>query len=282
MAPQTMAQQYNNSLLMTQSITEETVASHLADFTNSHSIRLFARTLLPVFRPGMLTQTECDRIMMALLPLLLETVDPYFLKFCARFLTPDAYEEVIDERNVSHMCGYPLCSRVPKNGTGAYKIEFMSKRIPIVHAYLTKFCTKEHAQSSRFYEKQLSDESLFSRKDVTFLRYGQCKYEAQIALLEELQHMVMTEGKSLDEVIMQFAEMSFVNGGHLHQQLQESVGQTEGNLDGLSDAMKGFHFEVQERDPTKPSMDDLVGVEEDLEGDASVIEGYRSIYNNGQ
>lgn len=279
-----MAQEYNNSLLIGQKMTDDQVATHFAGFTNSYSIKLFSRTLKPVFRPGMLTQSECERVMMALLPLLLETVDPFFLKFCARFLTPDAYAEVIDERNVSHMCGYPLCSRVPTNGQGSYKIEFMSKRIPIVHTYLTKFCSKDHAQSSQFYEKQLSDESLFSRKDVTYLGYGHSAYEVQIALLEELQHMAHTEQKSLDEVIVQFAQMSFVNGGQLQQRLQESTGQaaTVAALDGLSDAMKGFHFKVAERDPAKPSMDDLVGVDEDLEGDSSVIEGYRSIYNHGQ
>lgn len=277
-----MAQEYNNALLQGQVITDEQVANHFAGYTNSYSIKVFSRTLKHVFRPGFLTQGESEQVMMALLPLLLDTVDPFFLKFCARFLTPDAYSEVIDERNISHICGYPLCAKVPTNSQGDYKIEFMSKRIPVVHAYLTKFCSKEHAQSSRFFEKQLSDESLFSRRDVTFLGYGKSSYEVQIALLEELQHVAATERKSLDEVILQFAEMSFASGTQMHQQLQESMGQTDNNVDGLSDAMKGFHFKVQERDPTKPSMDDLVSVEEDLEGDASVVEGYRSIYNHGQ
>lgn len=294
-----MAQRLQTSLVSFQELSDAEVANYFADFTNSYSIRQFSRALKPVFRPGFLTQRECERLMMALLPLLLETVDPYFLKFSARFLTPDDYSEVVDERNVSHMCGYPLCAKVPTNAQGNYKIEFMSKRIPIVHAHLTKFCSREHAQSSRFFEKQLSSESAFSRRDIAYLPYGQCAYEVQMALLEELLHVASAESKSLDEVVNQFAAMSFVSGPRMHQQLQESVaeGQDEqqqqkggnsgnGNgssgLDGLSDAMRGFHFKVEERDPTKPSMDDLVSFEEDLEGDSTVVEGYRSIYNHGQ
>lgn len=274
-----MPQEFN-SLTMDQNMTDEQVADHFAGFTNSYSIKLFSRTLKPMFRPGMLTQGECSRIMLALLPILLDTVDPYFLKFCARFLTPEDYLEVIDERNISHMCGYPLCSRVPTNTQGNYKIDFKSKNISIVYPYLTNFCSKEHAQSSTFYQRQLSDESLFSRKDVTYLGYGQSPWERQIALLEELQHVATTEHKSLDEVIVQFSQMSVASQ---QSQSGNQAGVGESNyLDSLSEEMKAFHFQVQERDPTKPSMDDLIGVEEDLEGDSSVIEGYRSIYNHGQ
>lgn len=261
-------------------LSDEDIANHFAGFTNSYSIKLLSKTLKPFFRPGMLTQQECYKISLALLPILLETVDPYFLKFCARFLTPDDFQEVIDERNISHTCGYPLCSKIPTNTQGKYKIDFKSTHFSIIYPYLTNFCSKEHAQSAKFYQKQLSDESMFLRRDITYLPYGESKYERQMALLEELQHMASTENKSLDDVIVQFANMSVVGS---HQQSEHQAAAEESNIiDKLSEQMKGFNFAVEERDPTKPSMDDFIGVEDDLEGDPAVIEGYRTIYNNGQ
>ncbi|KAF5115279.1 hypothetical protein DV454_002429 [Geotrichum candidum] len=264
-------------------LSDEEIAAYFADFTNSHFIKTLARTTLKqFFRPGMLTQLECYKLSFALLPLLLETVDPYFLKFCARFLTPDDFEEVIDERNISHTCGYPLCSKVPTNNKGKYKIDFKSSQFSIVHPFLTKFCSKEHAQSATFYKKQLSDESVFLRRDICYLPYGKSHYERQIALLEELQHTAATSNMSLDDVVMEFANMSFNrNKTSSGNDAKNNVGVGESNyIDGLSEQMKGFNFSIEERDPNKPSMDDLIGVDTDLEGDHTVIEGYRTVYNN--
>lgn len=279
-SPQELSQQ---ALQQLPQLTDDQIAAHFADFTNSHSIKLLARTTLKqFFHPGMITQLECYKLSFSLLPLLLDTVDPYFLKFCSRFLTPSDFEEVIDERNISHTCGYPLCSKIPTNNQGKYKIDFKSSHFSIIHPYLTKFCSKEHAQSATFYQKQLSDESVFLRKDVCYLPYGKCKYERQIALLEELQQMAATSNMSLDDVIVDFANMSFRgNNSTSSSGVEKNVGVGESNyIDGLSEQMKAFDFSIEERDPSKPSMDDLVGVEDGHEGNHRIIEGYQTVYNN--
>lgn len=87
---------------------------YMADGTNSYYIKAFTKVISPYFRPGTLSRSECDRIAMGLLSMLVDTVDLYFLKFSARFLTPEDFEEVITERNIVHTCGYPLCAQVPK------------------------------------------------------------------------------------------------------------------------------------------------------------------------
>lgn len=87
---------------------------YIANGTNSYYIKAFTKAISPYFRPGALTRRESDRVMMSLLSFLVDTVDQYFMKFSARFLTPDDFEEVINERNIVHTCGYPLCAKVPK------------------------------------------------------------------------------------------------------------------------------------------------------------------------
>lgn len=91
-----------------------TLEDYFANETNSYYIKSFARNLSLFFRPGTLTQKESEKIQMSLLSFLIDTVDLYFLKFSARFLTPDDFEEVVNERNIVHICGYPLCSNIPK------------------------------------------------------------------------------------------------------------------------------------------------------------------------
>lgn len=90
-----------------------TYDDYYAGDTHSFYIKRFASVISPYYRPGTLTKSEVDKITINLLSFMVETVDNYFLKFAARFLTPDDFDDIVAERNIIHTCGYPLCAKVP-------------------------------------------------------------------------------------------------------------------------------------------------------------------------
>ena len=138
-----------------------------------------------------LTMRESEFLTLELLTLLCDShvSDPKTLKYLARFLTPEAYDDLIEERNINNLCGYPLCKSPPernKNEKSHYSSKsdvahsytvshqhdaiiqrFLWENNP--YAYLSKYCSKIHYRSSQLYQIQLSDEALFARTGIHLL-----------------------------------------------------------------------------------------------------------------
>ncbi|KAK2503100.1 hypothetical protein MC885_014015 [Smutsia gigantea] len=62
--------------------------------------------------------------------LLEESITEEFLRECGKFITPAHYSDVVDERSIIKLCGYPLCQKkleiVPKQ---KYKISTKTNKV---------------------------------------------------------------------------------------------------------------------------------------------------------
>jgi len=239
-------------------------------------------------RPGLLTPKECSQILLSIVELMTDGCDVDGLKFASRFLTPDDYEDIVVERNILHKCGYPLCNKDPKGIRQEHQINHRTPEMILPSTYRSKSCTKEHYQASLFYEKQLDDGPLFSRRDVTYRPYGTfAEYELQIALMEEVQLMSQTQNKSLKDVIQELKGLSLNGRSGLattlttHAVRRHSMDNpADPFLVGLSNQIKSVKLaegdvKLIERDPTIPRLD---AGQEPMEGDAARVEGYATIY----
>lgn len=182
-----------------------------------------------------LSPGEASRLLLLITELLLDHfVDLQLLKFLSRFLTPQIYDEIIEERNIEHQCGYITCNKSPKqnvrrlsvisNGSAStlpafaspgasatsmtkYQIYNRKPSMILPNTYLSQYCCKEHYQASLFYRNQLSLEAVFARKDIMVappFPAIRSWYENTITCLEEVlaKHRELKEqGKTLGEVI---------------------------------------------------------------------------------
>ncbi|PVH17419.1 uncharacterized protein CXQ87_000304 [Candidozyma duobushaemuli] len=87
------------------------------------------------------------------------------------------------------------------------------------NTYLSQYCCKDHYQASMFYRNQLSEEAVFSRKDITvvppFATIDGQWYENNITCLEEVlaKHRELKEqGKTLTDVIAMMSGLSVADG----------------------------------------------------------------------
>ncbi|KHC31992.1 hypothetical protein MGO_04524 [Candida albicans P76055] len=195
------------------------------------TIERFLPFLEPFEGKELLTPSECSKLSLIIVEVLVDRyVDFKLLKFLSRFLTQELYDELIEERNIEHACGYIKCNRSPKslvrrlsmnsngitpagseNDPGAstkYQIYNRKPTMILPNTYLSQYCCKEHYQASIFYRNQLSNEALFSRKNIfTTPPFSSDKfnwYENSITCLEEViaKHKELKQyGKSISEVI---------------------------------------------------------------------------------
>lgn len=194
-------------------------------------VQSFIEYLKPFSDKELASPAEASRILLIIAELLIDhTVDLDLLKFLSRFLTQQTYDEIIEEKNIEHQCGYPLCNNSPKqqvrrlssnsNGTTSAglgesststKFQIYNRKPSMIlpNTYLSQYCCKEHYQASLFYRNQLSQEAIFARKDILRISpfpsdYGTTWYENGITCLEEVlaKHKELKkQGKSLSEVI---------------------------------------------------------------------------------
>ncbi|CAN6649028.1 RNA polymerase II subunit B1 CTD phosphatase Rtr1p [Trichomonascus vanleenenianus] len=226
----------------------------------------FSAFIKPLQRPGALTAREASAVQLALVELLTDGVDPDMLKFAARFLTPEDYEEIVLERNILHLCGYPLCNRDPKGVKKAHQINYRPTAMPLPLQFLSQYCTKEHYQSSKFYSAQLSEQPLFSRIDVTYYPYGSMEYELQTVLLEEVEHISETQNRSMKSIIEDFKALS-VSGEHQPNSPREPA---DPKLVALTNELKSIT--LRERSGERIDAYD----DGEMSNDPNVIEGYKA------
>lgn len=120
--------------------------------------------------------------------------DEATLKYLARLMTPEIYTDLVDERNLNHRCGYPLCSGAPERIRDPFSLDQVTKRFlweNNPYAYLSKYCNKFHFRCSQFYQVQLSEEAIFSRTGVHLIHDTENMKKSQddkfnVTLFEEL------------------------------------------------------------------------------------------------
>lgn len=241
------------------------------------TVDAFLVQLAPYANKDLITPLEASAIQLKIAELVLDnSVDVPLLKFLSRFLTQVSYDELVEERNIDHQCGYLLCGKCPRHQVrrlshssgGASKLETSVRyqiwnRKPsmiLPNTYLSQYCCKEHYQALLFYRNQLSLEAVFSRKDITMLppfpNIPGSWYENNITCLEEVlaKHREMKEhGKSLADVIAMMNGLSVADGA---------------NDPETNDLVKMIHdFDIVERDPNADEVNDDSNDDNDNEND---------------
>ncbi|XP_068820694.1 putative RNA polymerase II subunit B1 CTD phosphatase RPAP2 isoform X2 [Capricornis sumatraensis] len=97
--------------------------------------------------------------------LLEENISEEFLRECGKFITPAHYSDVVDERSIIKLCGYPLCQNklgiVPKQ---KYKISTKTNKVYDIterKCFCSNFCYK----ASKFFEAQIPKSPVWIREE---------------------------------------------------------------------------------------------------------------------
>lgn len=200
----------------------------------------FIPLLQPFANKELLTPTDASKLIFMITELLLDHhVDMPLLKFLSRFLTLESYDDIIEERNIEHQCGYIICDQSPshrirrlssnsngttivKDGNGETKFQIYNRKPSIIlpNTFSSQYCCKQHYQASLFYRNQLSPEAIFARKNIMVLspfpesmsswfENTITSLEEVLAKHEELRH----QGKSLMEVVEMMGALSMHDDG---------------------------------------------------------------------
>ncbi|XP_033105309.1 putative RNA polymerase II subunit B1 CTD phosphatase rpap2 [Anneissia japonica] len=94
---------------------------------------------------------------------LLDNQDEQFLIDCSRFILPDHYKDVVEERAIAKQCGYPTCDKTlgppPKQ---KYHISMKSNKVYDITDRKC-FCSNTCYKSSKYYAAQISSVPLWMR-----------------------------------------------------------------------------------------------------------------------
>ncbi|XP_073667215.1 putative RNA polymerase II subunit B1 CTD phosphatase RPAP2 isoform X4 [Tursiops truncatus] len=116
--------------------------------------------------------------------LLEENITEEFLRECGKFITPAHYSDVVDERSIIKLCGYPLCRKklgiVPKQ---KYKISTKTNKVYDIterKCFCSNFCYK----ASKFFEAQIPKTPVWVREeercpDFQLLQEGQSGHSGE-------------------------------------------------------------------------------------------------------
>jgi hypothetical protein len=91
-----------------------------------------------------------------------ESVSAATLCKVARWLQPQTYDEIVEERCVQSLCGYPLCSNPPEEQESKYRIS-LSQRKVFDQSERASYCSLACLQKSRYYAMQLSEDPVWVR-----------------------------------------------------------------------------------------------------------------------
>ncbi|XP_037357294.1 putative RNA polymerase II subunit B1 CTD phosphatase RPAP2 [Talpa occidentalis] len=130
-------------------------------------------------------KTEFERKALHIVEQLLEeNITEEFLRECGKFITPAHYSDVVDERSIIKLCGYPLCQKklgiVPKQ---KYKISTKTNKVYDIterKCFCSNFCYK----ASKFFEAQIPETPVWVREeerhpDFQLLQEGQSGHSGE-------------------------------------------------------------------------------------------------------
>ncbi|CAG8678325.1 11275_t:CDS:2, partial [Funneliformis caledonium] len=80
----------------------------------------------------------------------------------AKYLLPQHYFEIVEERNADNLCGYPICNKDRQEIQGQFRISNQARKIYDI-SELKCYCSTVCFTSSKFFVTQLSDEPVYMR-----------------------------------------------------------------------------------------------------------------------
>lgn len=184
----------------------------------------FENLIGPYKGKATLMPRECNKLLFELIEFtMVDNIDKLVLKVLSRYLTMKTYEEIVDERNNEHYCGYPLCNVRDEKKIRYQEMNTVVKKLKLPKYYNSRFCCKQHYLSSEFYKFQLDEEVLFMRDhlDVEFLSPESS--ESKIVLLDEYLQKGLDDGMA--HITSKLREVNIDDEvvEHFGAQLSESV-----------------------------------------------------------
>lgn len=134
--------------------------------------------------------------------LAVETVDPETLLSIAKYIEPYHYEEIVEERFLSKLCGYPICKNAHKK-IPSQKYQISSKLNKVYDIGDRKrYCSAECYKSSKYLETQISSVPIWLRNTSEYLKNDGAK---QISLLNSASNSLTNQSKTYhDEYDLKF------------------------------------------------------------------------------
>ncbi|KAM4896083.1 putative RNA polymerase II subunit B1 CTD phosphatase RPAP2 [Sylvia borin] len=121
---------------------------------------------------------ECEKKALSIVEQLLEEdITEEFLLSCGKSITPSHYKDIVDERSIIKLCGYPLCQNklenVPKQ---KYRISTKTNRVYDITERKC-FCSNFCYRASKYFEAQISKSPVWMREeekppDIELLKEG--------------------------------------------------------------------------------------------------------------
>ncbi|CAK6441339.1 unnamed protein product [Pipistrellus nathusii] len=159
--------------------------------------------------------------------LLEENITEEFLIECGKFITPAHYGDVVDERSIIKLCGYPLCHKklgiVPKQ---KYKISTKTNKVYDIterKCFCSNFCYK----ASKVFEAQIPKTPVWVREE---------ERHPDIQLLQEGQSGHSGEEVQLFNKAIKTSDVD--NPGHIEKQYESNFSST--HSDSSSDNEQDF------------------------------------------
>ncbi|XP_009954591.1 PREDICTED: putative RNA polymerase II subunit B1 CTD phosphatase RPAP2, partial [Leptosomus discolor] len=128
---------------------------------------------------AMKKKIECEKKALYIVEQLLEeNITEEFLLNSGKFITPSHYKDIVDERSIIKLCGYPLCQNklenVPKQ---KYRISTKTNRVYDITERKC-FCSNFCYRASKYFEAQISKSPVWMREeekppDIELLKEGQ-------------------------------------------------------------------------------------------------------------
>ncbi|KAG0302861.1 RNA polymerase II associated protein 2 [Linnemannia gamsii] len=93
---------------------------------------------------------------------LLDPVTEETLGEAANRIKQSHYREIVEERNIANLCGYPLCAKPPRDIKGKFRISLQERKVFDI-SVLKQYCSSTCLTASRWLEGQLTEDPLYLR-----------------------------------------------------------------------------------------------------------------------
>ncbi|KAJ1934117.1 hypothetical protein GGF37_006485, partial [Kickxella alabastrina] len=84
---------------------------------------------LKVIKESVRTKAQYESLTLRWQEKLLDPTSEAQLKQASRYLTPEDFESVIEERTSDNLCGYPLCGNKPRKSVQRYHISLAKRKV---------------------------------------------------------------------------------------------------------------------------------------------------------
>uniref|UniRef100_A0A8C5E6V6 RNA polymerase II subunit B1 CTD phosphatase RPAP2 homolog n=1 Tax=Gouania willdenowi TaxID=441366 RepID=A0A8C5E6V6_GOUWI len=190
--------------------------------------------------------------------LLEEGVAEHFLVDCAQFITAANYKDVVEERSIARLCGYPVCpNKLGKILTQQYMISTKTNKVYDIterKCFCSNFCYK----ASKEFELQIPKSPLWLRQhetpeEIKLLNKGSSGRSGEEVQLKEKSADIMeiqTSEPAGDDVSEDETEQDFISsvrhGVHWDEDVKvEQVERPEGEIQPERDQQRKEEAEVE-------------------------------------